>query len=313
MTSIHELVSDGTLRMFLAAAHAGSFTLAADDVGVSQSAVSHAIARLERSLGTSVFERRSTGVVLTDVGRRLHDDLQPGFDQVDRAVHAARDAQRPSVTLSVSTSLASLWLLPRLAWFKREHPDIEVRCHTNDTDRAVGRDQADIWIPLGLGPWPGMNARHFCDEEIILVAAPQMAELWNDAPTEDLLNAPLLHLDERYRPRFDWQRWFHQFQATSPRRLPGPRSNDYSLIVQAATDGQGIALGWVHLVSELIAEGKLRQVGTGIVRTDQPFNTLIRATTTPNPSVETFTGWLVEHAPALKRHEEPPFDPVAPV
>ena len=74
---------------------------------------------------------------------------------------------------------------------------------------------------------------------------------------------------------------------TSPRRLPGPRSNDYSLIVQATTDGQGIALGWVHLVSELIAQGKPRQVGAGIVRTDQPFMALTRATTAPNPIVET--------------------------
>jgi len=80
--------------MFLAAAQAGSFTLAANDLEVSQSAVSHAIARLERALGTSVFERRSTGVVLTDLGRRLHDDVQAGFNRVDRAIDAARDAHR---------------------------------------------------------------------------------------------------------------------------------------------------------------------------------------------------------------------------
>ncbi len=300
MISNHESVSDGALRMFLAAAQAGSFTLAAEDLEVSQSAVSHAIARLERSLGTNVFERRSTGVALTDVGRRLHDDVQAGFDRVDRAIDAARDAHRSSVTLSVSTSLASLWLLPRLAGFKREHPDLEIRVHTNDTDRGVGRDEADIWIPLGLGPWPGMNTRHFCDEELILVAAPEMAERWTNAPTVDLLGAPLLHLDERYRPRFDWTRWFDHFHVASPRRLVGPRSNDYSLIVQAATDGQGIALGWVHLVSELIAQGKLRQVGAGIVRTDQPFTALTRAMTEPNPIVEVFAEWLVEHAPAPK-------------
>jgi len=92
---------------------------------------------------------------------------------------------------------------PRLAWFKREHPDVEIRIHTNDTDRGVGRDEADIWIPLGPGPWQGMNARHFCDEEIILVVAPEIAQHWSGARMEDLLDAPLLHLDERYRPRFD--------------------------------------------------------------------------------------------------------------
>ena len=301
MISSHDSASDSTLRVFLAAAEAGSFTLAGGDLGVSQSAVSHSIARLERALGTNLFERRSTGVVLTDVGRRMHDEIQAGFDRVDRAIDAARDAHRPSVTLSVSTSLASLWLLPRLAWFKREHPDVEIRCHTNDTDRGVGRAEADIWIPLGAGPWPAMNSRHFCDEEIILVAAPELADRWSGVPTEALLDAPLLHLDERYRPRFDWHRWFQHFHTASPRRLPGARSNDYSLIVQAATDGQGIALGWVHLLSDLIEQGKLRQVGTGIVRTDHPFVVLTSSSRTPNPIFEAFADWLVEHAPAPER------------
>ena len=307
MNSYHGDVSDNALRVFLAAANVGSFTAAAHDLDVSQSAVSHAIARLERALGTNVFERRSTGVALTEIGRRLFDDVHAGFEVIDRAVDAASDADRLRVTLSVSTSLASLWLLPRLALFKQEHPDVEIRCHTNDTDRGVARDDADIWIPLGLGPWPGVNTRHFCDEQIILVATPDVAQQWSAVSMGDLLHAPLLHLDERYRPRFDWHRWFHHFHVTSPSRLPGPRSNDYSLIVQAAVDGQGIALGWAHLMTDLIANAKLSQVGTGVVHTDQPFTILTRvrpaparAATTAGPPkliVDVFADWLIAHAP----------------
>lgn len=292
-------MSDATLRLFLAAARAGSFTRAAADLGLSQSAVSHAIARLERSLGARVFERRSTGVALTEIGRRLHDDVDAGFDRIDQAVEEARDSHPRGVTLSVSTSLASLWLLSRLAWFKRDHPDIEIRCHTNDTDRGVGRDEADIWIPLGAGPWPGLNARHFCDEEIILVAAPEIADRWSSVATKELVDAPLLHLDERYRPRFDWHRWFSHFGITSPKRINGQRSNDYSLVVQAATDGQGIALGWVHLMTDLITEGKLARVGNGRVRTNEPFTVLVRSAATRDPSVDVLADWLVEHAPKV--------------
>lgn len=296
MNEDHERPGDGDLRLLLAAARTGSFTAAAKEAGIGQSAVSHAIARLERSLGTRLFERRSTGVSLTDVGQRLADEVGQGFDRIDRAVDAAGNARRQSVTLSVSTSLAALWLMPRLARFKREHPDVEISCHTNDTDRGVGRDEADVWIPLGRGPWPGVHARHFCDEVLVLVAAPEVAAQWDDVPPARLVEAPLLHLDQRFRPRFDWYQWFEQVGVPRPRRLAGYRSNDYSLIVQAATEGQGLAIGWAHLVADLIADGRLRRVGTGRIATDHPFTILTR-TATPAPAAAALVDWLMHNAP----------------
>jgi len=296
MLQDHARVGDGDLRLLLAAVQTGTFTAAAEGAGVGQSAVSHAIARLERTLGTRLFERRSTGVVPTAAGRRLAAELDAGFDRIDRAVEAARDARQHSVTLSVSTSLAALWLLPRLAEFKREHPDVEISCHTNDTDHGVGRDDADVWIPLGCGPWPGLHERPFCDERLVLVASPDVAHEWGDAPVERLVGAPLLHLDQRFRPRFDLYKWFDHFGVEHPRHLPGYRSNDYSLIIQAAVEGQGIALGWVHLVADLIASGRLQQIGEQSIATDQPFVVLTR-TGSPGPATAALVDWLLANAP----------------
>ena len=181
---------------------------------------------------------------------------------------------------------------------QREHPHIEVRCHTNDTDRGVGRDAADIWVPLGRGPWPGLHEQKFCDETLIVVAAPSVAAEWNDGPAERLLDAPLLHLEQRFRPRFDWHQWFQHCGVAAPARLGGYRSNDYSLVIQAATEGQGLAIGWLHLVQDLIAEGRLQQVGTRAVSTDHPITFLTRGER-PGAATSAFIEWLLANAPDI--------------
>lgn len=305
MTSRHA-AGDGALRSFASAARLGSISGAALELGVTQSAVSHAVARLERHLGVQLLERGPTGVVPTAAGAALATDLQRGFDIVDRATATAAAAASSArtagarragvVTLSVSTSFAALWLLPRLGAFRREHPGIDLRYLTNDSDRGVGRDGADVWIPLGVGSWPDLDARHFCDEEVLLVAAPEVAAAWAGVPMVDLLEAPLLHLDERYPSRFDWVRWFAHFGIDVDSPLPGDHSNDYAVVVQAAMAGQGIALGWEHIVRNALDDGRLAQVGRGRVRTEQPLTVLVRHDADLAGPVGTVREWLLRSA-----------------
>lgn len=293
---------DGALRSFVAAARCGSFSGAATELGVTQSAVSHAVARLERQLGVRLFDRGATGVTLTDTGSGLADELGRGFDIVDRALAGASrrgaggGARTTVVTLSVSTSFAALWLLPRLGAFRRRHPGIDLRYLTNDSDRHVGRDGADIWIPLGAGSWPDLEAHHLCDEEILLVAAPDVAAAWGDADPERLVDAPLLHLDERYPSRFNWPRWFEHVGVRVDRPLGGDHSNDYAVVVQAAMAGQGIALGWAHIVGDAMSDGRLVQVGDLRIRTDHPLVVLVRPDTAGEGPIGTVLRWLLEAA-----------------
>ncbi len=287
-------VSEAWLRAFDAAVRAGSFTAAAAELGVGQPAVSHAVSRLEAAIGADLFERSRSGVEPTEVGSVLAEHVRAGFRELDRGVALVRErAGDPSVvTLSVSTSLAAHWLMPRLAEFKAAHPEVDLRCITNDSDRSVGRDGADLWIPLGAGPWPGLATRHFVDEEVFPVASPELAARL-DADGTPLEAAPLLHLEERFRPRFDWARWFAETRPDQPEgRLAGERSNDYSLILHGAMAGQGVALGWRHIVDPLIAQGRLVAVGDDRVATGEPF-VLVAEDEDASPAVTALREWLV--------------------
>ena len=296
MTTIHGLqASDSGLRAFDATARFGSFTAAATHLGVGQPAVSHAVARLEQLIGSRLLERSSSGVRLTAIGRTLHERVSAAFDQIDLAVAAAIGADA-AVTISVSASLATHWLLPRLSEFKRLHPDIALRVITTDSDRGVGRDDADLWIPLGIVESDDLEPTEFCVEEIVPVAAPSMAESLPFGEPAALLEAPLLHLEERYAPRFDWRRWFDAQGVTAPTTLAGYRSNDYSLIVQGALDGQGLALGWMHIVEALIHNGRLVALAAPL-RTEKSFPILQRRDRTLSPAAAALRDWLKSATP----------------
>lgn len=283
--------------MAVAVASAGSFTGAALALGLGQSAVSHAVARLERSLGVELFERRRDGVVPTAAGQALVDRVTPALAEIDAAVDAAMQSPADgTVTLSVSTSLAAYWLTPRLPEFKLAHPDIELRVLTTDTDREVGRDDADLWIPLGPVDDPSLDSVPFCAERLIPVAAPELAASLEATDPVSLRSAPLLHLEERYRSRFDWQRWFEHHGIGVESGLPGDRSNDYSLVLLGALAGTGVALGWEHIVRELLDEGRLVAVGPS-VETGVAFPLLARRHRPLAPAAQTLRAWLLTHAP----------------
>ncbi len=297
-------MTDRWLRVFVAASDASSFTHAAEDLEVTQSAVSHTVSRLEKALGVALFDRNRSGATLTEVGEQLAERVAAGFAVVDTAVDQLRaeNASDAVLTVSVSTSLATHWLMPRLAGFKRAHPGVELRCLTSDTDAAIGRDGADLWIPLGRGPWPGFHRVDFCAEELYPVATP---ELLTDHGIEPealaaepgrIVELPMLHLEERYNPRFDWSQWFEYMGHDSPRRLPGVISNDYSLILQAALDGQGVALGWHHIVGGLVESGRLVRLSKRSVTTDEPFVILAKSEPIDGADAALFRAWLIEQA-----------------
>lgn len=291
-------VADRWLRTFDVVASVGTFTGGARQLGVGQSSVSHAIKQLERALGVAVFERHERGVRMTEAGDRLWRSIAPAFEAIDAGVHDARQrsANDHVVAISVSTSFAAWWLLPRLTEFKTAHPEIELRCVTSDNDDRVGGDDSDLWIPHGANRWPRLVSTHLTDERIVAVATPEVAAALGDAADPaSLLDADLLHLEERYGARFDWGRWFRHHDLEPP-ATRGPRSNDYSVIVQAALDGQGVALGWMHITDPLVEQGRLVVVGGAPIVTGEPFVILGRPGTR-RPAVDALRRWLVRNTP----------------
>ncbi len=284
---------DRALRTFHAAAEGGSFTAAARALGVGQPAVSHAVRKLEEHLGARLFDRTRDGVGLTSHGQALYDELDGPLRRIDAALARTREAAAgaTTVSLSVSTSLATYWLLPRLPRFKQDHPETDLRVITADEDRPT---DADLWIPLGSGPWPEGRSWHFADEELFPVAAPALAAGLTGDPCA-LVAAPLLHLEERYSPRFDWRSWFDHLGCPVDGDLPGARSNDYSLIVHAALEGQGVAIGWRHIVQPLLDAGRLERIGTASVRTERPFR-VVASSAEPAAAARALRDWLIGEA-----------------
>ena len=272
-------VSDRWLRVFVAVSVEGSFTAAARSLRIGQPAVSHAIKQLEARIGTQLFDRTGGGIRLTETGRDLEAHVRPAFAALDTGVRAVRRqvAEPDVVALSVSTSFASWWLLPHLGSFKQAHPGIEIRCITSDADTSVGIDDAHLWIPLGAGPWPGLDSHPLCEEHIVAVVSAELADTLDEPDDPAVLESvPLVHLEERYRPRYDWSRWFADHGLGAPSRS-GPRSNDYVVVIQAALDGQGAALGWRHIVDPLIESGRLVSIGGAGVSTSMTFDVVHRS------------------------------------
>ena len=262
-----------SILAFHIAAKEQSFTRAAKVLNIGQSAISHAVRQLEERLGIPLFIRQRQGVTLTPAGKKLAKRLQAGFYEIETGLLEAQASQHHQrVTLSVSTSLASHWLMPRIVGFKQAYPRIQLRCITHDTDADLDQTDFDLCIPLGQVAWQGYQRWKFTDEEIFPVFSPHYLASHPPINTPaDLLKHPLIHLEERYTPRFDWVLYFRHFGIAPESLTLGETYNDYSIVVQAAIEGQGVALGWKHIVQPLIEQGRLMAPAGMNIQTNHPF------------------------------------------
>jgi DNA-binding transcriptional LysR family regulator len=284
------------LLVFECAARRGSFTRAAEDLHISQPAVSHAMRLLEADLGVALFERQHKGVQTTDAGKYLLEQVGMGLSLIDQALREVRSMQAHQVTLAVSTATATWWLLPRIARFKQQHANIELRVITTDTDLDLARERIDLAITLGADDFANYQRWHFVDEEIFPVCSPKFLQVNPLPDLNALAHSPLLLLEERYRPRLGWTDWLARFGERMPRQPKLFRFNDYSIVLQAAIEGQGVAQGWRHIVQPLIAQGLLVRPLQQSVTTDQPLYITAPQGKTLRPDVAYLKDWLVAEA-----------------
>lgn len=283
------------LLVFETAARHGSFTRAAASLGISQPAVSHTICGLEESLGVQLFERLHRGVRLSDAGRYLYEQVNVGLTLIDEAVREVRRFSASDlVTLSASTATATWWLLPRVARFKQANPQIEIRCITVDTDVDMGTGGIDLAITLGRGEWSRYPRWRMFDEEVFPVCSPEYARELGENPTpQSLCTATLLNFEERYRPRINWTDWLGKFGVSLPRTNMPLRFTDYSVVLHAALEGQGMALGWRHIVVPLLEQGRLVRPLAEQVATGNPIYIIAAPNRHMRPSVVIVRDWLL--------------------
>ncbi len=253
------LPPQAALLAFEAAARRGSFTRAADELGITQAAVSLAVRQLEGLLGQPLFHRQHRAIVLTDGGRRLYTDVTIGLGHIARSVEELRrQRQDGPVALAASTAFATHWMLPRLRRFKQALPQVELNLRTVDRDVDLLQEGVPLGIRHGDGRWPDCEAARFEDEVLVPVCAPSCLErIGPVAAAGDLARAPLIHLDEPFRPAATWADWFAAQGVAWRPRGEGMRANDYAIVVLAALAGEGVALGWLHLVRHHLETGRL--------------------------------------------------------
>ncbi|XTZ39207.1 glycine cleavage system transcriptional regulator GcvA [Salmonella enterica] len=242
------------LRVFDAAARHLSFTRAADELFVTQAAVSHQIKSLEDFLGLKLFRRRNRSLLLTEEGQSYFQDIKEIFSQLNEATRKlqARSA-KGALTVSLLPSFAIQWLVPRLSSFNSAYPGIDVRIQAVDREEDKLADDVDVAIFYGRGNWPGLRVEKLYAEYLLPVCSPLL--LTGERPLknpEDLAHHTLLHDASRR----DWQTYTRQL-GLNLNVQQGPIFSHSSMVLQAAIHGQGIALANNVMAQSEIEAGRL--------------------------------------------------------
>ena len=247
------------LRAFEAAARLESFTAAAGELCLTQGAVSRQIRTLEERLRVPLFDRGDRGVRLTLAGRRYYDVVADALGAVARATaDLVREEDDTTVTVGTTSAIASLWLMPRLTGFRRRSPDLDIRVLASDRDFERNSDEVDLVIEYARDPQDGAGVWRLFDEEIFPVCSPDYLS-GRAAPdrVEQLPLETLLVLDDDHPDWMGWNEWLRSAGVEAGALRHPIRINSYPTLLQAAAAGEGIALGWRHLVDEFLAAGTL--------------------------------------------------------
>jgi DNA-binding transcriptional LysR family regulator len=303
---LHRLPRLPALLTFEAAARFRSFTLAARELRVSQAAVSQQVRGLEGELGLALFKRLHRGLELTRDGQRLYRAVAMAFEHVAQTAEELRGARRSArVTIGVTFAVATFWLVPRLPRFRALHPEIDV--HVVATDRGFDKvaDRVDAGIAFGAGPWPGFTATLLREGAVFPVCSPDyLRRRPGLTRIEQLPGERLLSIDDDRPGLVDWPVWLAEHGITGYATHHYLKTNSHPLLLQAACEGQGIALGWTLLTDDLLAQGKLVRPVDAVLRTAKAFY-FLAAERRASEEARAFRDWVLGFFPASERDRTP--------
>ncbi|MBV8047939.1 MAG: transcriptional regulator GcvA [Paludibacterium sp.] len=278
------------LRVFEAAARLESFSAAAAELFVTHGAVSKQIKQLEEWLGQPLFERSGGRVRLTDAGWRYLVQVQDGLDLIANATAQLQQPDRQRrLSINATPTFASYWLLPRLAAFREQFPDLELHLVTSDRDIRRLDAPFDIAIRRGPGDWPGHIARPFLKEWELPLASPALLTRLPVRAPGDLAAHTLLHADTRPTA---WPRWLTLAGVAELKPAGAMHFDRFSLALQAACDGLGVVLGPLPMARRLLDQGLLlAPLATPVVPV-RDFCWIVPRAGSDDPTVTAFCRWL---------------------
>jgi DNA-binding transcriptional LysR family regulator len=287
------------LKSFESAARHVSFTRAAEELFVTQSAVSRAVKTLEAQLGQPLFRRVNRGLELTDAGRMLQRVVGEALRRIEEAVDGLGSIESPRLTVTTNVPFASLWLAPRLPRFARLHPDVDLRLAASNKVMDLEREHVDLairWMPHGAAPERGDLV---AVERVLPVCAPALlADPERPLATRaDLARHVLLQFepDGMRAPWLDWTQWFDEGGAGPAGSAGTVRFSHYDQVIQAAIDGSGVALGRLPLVTRQLRSGLLvAPLGSDAVADGGSFFLVAAEDARQRPEVRAFAEWVTD-------------------
>lgn len=287
------------LKAFEAAARHESFTRAAEELCVTQGAVSHQVKALEAHLGLKLFNRERQRLVIAEAGRDYLVVVRDAFDRI--AMGTERLVQQQTVgalTVSTSPDFAAKWLVHRLGRFADAHPDIDLRVSATMHHVDFASEDVDIAVRHGDGNWPGLDVTRLCPEILFPVMSPKLlAGGKRMRSPRDILKFPLIHIGDRR----NWASWLEAVGVEDVRTSQGPVLNRDSMAIDAAVDGQGIVLTRATLASWDLLNGRLVVPLAVSLKLQKTYWIVSSKAASKLPKVAIFRSWLLREVAADER------------
>ena len=279
------------VRVFEAAARHGNFTRAAEELGMTQAAVSYQVKLLEERLGAPLFRREGRGVVLTDAGSRASPQVSRAFDAIDQAFARVRAEEEGLLTISTSNTFANTWLVWRLGSFQMAHPDMAVRLDTSDAISDLDSGEIDCAIRAGRGGWAGLAADKLVEIDFTPMVSPAFLASHPAIEPADLLDLPLISPHDPW-----WGAWLREAGVDVPdgARRPGVRLDSQAHEGHAAMAGQGVAMLTPFFWRNDLAEQKLAMPFEQVSTRGYAYWFVVPEGRRQVPKIKRFREWLLD-------------------
>jgi LysR family glycine cleavage system transcriptional activator len=279
------------IRAFEAAARHGSFTKAAEELGMTQAAISYQVKLLEDRVGLPLFLRQARKVELSEAGRKLAPAVADAFQRLSAAFAGLRESDANLLSLTVVSTFCTNWLVPRLGGFQMAHPQIAVRLDASWRTYDLRETEFDIAIRGGKGVWPGLKAHRLFPMEMVPMCSPDFLKRYG--PIRDaaaLLKLPLLDWQDNC-----WRDWFAHVGIADPVYEGGPAmaAQTQQMLGVAAMAGQGVALLTPEFFPEELADGRLVLAHQALHRTEQSYWLAYREDRARSPKIRAFRDWIL--------------------
>lgn len=297
-----ELPPLAAIRVFEAVARLGSFTRAAEELGMTQAAASYQIKVLEERVGAPLFVRKARQISLTEAGERLAPKSTEAFSLISDAWLSARGGASGLLSITTLLTFASTWLAVRLGAFQLMHPEIAVKLDTSQRLVDFNREDLDVGIRSGNGEWPGLISHYLFKADYTPMLSPKLAERVGGIRTpEDLYKVTLFGPSDPW-----WPIWFRSAGATfDPERIiPGPTLGTQAYEAMAAVAGQGVAVLTKNFYGALLESGQLIQPFEAVGSDGEGYWLVYAENRRNTPKIRTFRDWVLNETASVREREK---------